>query len=153
MNVLRLPLFRTLMLALLGAWSAAALALDPINTGFFGNTAIKGYDAVAYHTDHKPVKGSKDYTVEWMGATWRFASAEHRDAFKADPERYAPQYGGYCAYAVSQNSTAGIDPEAFTVIGDKLYLNYDKTIQEKWEADRDAYIRDADRLWPGLLQK
>ncbi len=54
---------------------------------------------------------------------------------------------------MSQNSTAGIDPEAFTVIGDKLYLNYDKTIQEKWEADRDAYIRDADRLWPGLLQK
>jgi len=148
-----LPLSRALLGLIVGLWSLSALALDPINTGLFGNTAIKGYDAVAYHTDHKPVKGNKDYSFEWMGAKWLFASQDHLNQFKADPERYAPQYGGYCAYAVSQNSTAGIDPDAFTVIGDKLYLNYDKDIQNKWEANRDGYIRDADRLWPEVLKQ
>jgi YHS domain-containing protein len=145
-------LTRTAATLLLALWSLTALALDPINTGLFGNTAIKGYDAVAYHTEHKPVKGSKDYRFEWMGAQWLFASQDHLDLFKADPQRYAPQYGGYCAYAVSQNYTAGIDPDAFTVIGDKLYLNYDKDIQQKWEGSRDAYIRDADNNWPALLK-
>ena len=91
-----LPLSRALLGLIVGLWSLSALALDPINTGLFGNTAIKGYDAVAYHTDHKPVKGNKDYSFEWMGAKWLFASQDHLNQFKADPERYAPQYGGYC---------------------------------------------------------
>ena len=133
------------------ALASAAFAIDAINSTTFGDVAIGGYDPVAYFTDGKPVKGSKEFTFEWMDATWRFASAEHRDLFRADPEKYAPQYGGYCAYAVSQGSTAGIDPAAWTIVDGKLYLNYDKDIQAKWTAKRDEYIRAADANWPKIL--
>ena len=87
---------------------AGARAVDPINSTTFGNLAIKGYDPIAYFDDGKPAKGDKKHTVEWMGATWRFTTAERRDRFTEDPERYAPQYGGYCAWAVSQGYTASI---------------------------------------------
>ena len=125
-------------------------AADPINTGFFGNTAIKGYDPVAYFTESKAVKGDSDFEYEWMDADWRFSSQKNLDLFKTNPEKYAPQYGGYCAYAVSQNDTAGIDPDQFTVLNGKLYLNYNKSINTKWSKDRDQYIVDADKHWPGL---
>jgi hypothetical protein len=83
---------------------------------------------------------------------WRFASAEHRDLFVANPEKYAPQYGGYCAYAVSQNSTAGIEPEQFTIVGEKLYLNYNAKIQSRWLDQRDEFIIAADANWPGVIE-
>ena len=134
----------------LASFAGKAAALEPINTGLFGNTAIKGYDTVAYHTDRRPVKGSERYTATWMGATWRFSSAANRDAFKANPGRYAPQYGGYCAYAVGNNYTAGIDPAAFSLVGGKLYLNYSPAIQRQWLLKRDAYIRSGDANWPAL---
>ena len=133
--------------------AAPALALSPVNKSLLGGVAIDGYDPVAYFTDGKPVEGSADYSFEWQGATWRFASAEHRDRFAGQPERWAPQYGGYCAWAVSQGHTADIDPAAWTVVGEKLYLNYDADVQKKWLADRDRYIRDADVNWPKLLGK
>jgi YHS domain-containing protein len=138
-------------LVLMFAVAAPALALSPVNKSLFGGVAIDGYDPVAYFTDGKPVEGRADFSYDWQGATWRFASAEHRDLFAAAPEKYAPQYGGYCAYAVAQGKTADIDPEAWTVVGDKLYLNYDQDIQKKWLADRDAYIRSADVAWPRML--
>jgi hypothetical protein len=97
------------------------------------------------------VAGERRYEHEWQGATWRFASAANRDRFAAAPERYAPQYGGYCAWAVSQGYTAGIDPEAWTIVDGKLYLNYDREVQERWAADREANIRSADANWPQLL--
>lgn len=128
-------------------------ALEPVNTGLFGNVAIKGYDPVAYFTDGKPVKGSKEHSFSWMGATWYFASAAHRDSFAAAPEKYAPQYGGYCAWAVSQGSTAGIDPEAWKIVDGKLYLNYNKKIQATWEEGMAANIAKADENWPHLLGK
>jgi YHS domain-containing protein len=115
--------------------------------------AIAGYDAVAYFTDGAAVKGSEEHTFEWNGATWRFASAQNRDLFAADPEHYAPQYGGYCAWAVSQGKTAPIDPESFDVVDGKLYLNYSKKIQKRWRADRDALITAADENWPGLIEE
>jgi YHS domain-containing protein len=115
--------------------------------------ALAGYDAVAYFTDGAAVKGSEEHTFEWNGATWRFASAEHRDLFAADPERYAPQYGGYCAWAVSQGKTAPVDPERFDVVDGKLYLNYNQKIQKRWREDRDALIVAADENWPGLIEE
>lgn len=138
-----------LCLAVLGV-NTAAQAATPLNTTTFGNLAVDGYDAVAYQTDHKAVKGSSDYRTEWRGAKWQFANAEHLKTFKADPARYAPQYGGYCAYAVADNRLVDIDPEAFTVLDGKLYLNYSKDIQKKWTADRANYIEKADKNWPGL---
>ena len=129
---------------------ARAHALDPVWTNWRG-LAIAGYDPVAYFTDGKPVAGSSELTTEWRGATWRFASAAHRDQFVADPERYAPQYGGYCAWAVAHDDTAGIDPEAWKIVDGKLYLNYSKDIQAKWEQDVPGYIEKANGYWPKLL--
>jgi YHS domain-containing protein len=134
----------------LGVWLAQpALALDPIYTNWRG-LALSGYDPVAYFTTGKPTPGSADFTFEWMGATWRFASAADRDAFRADPTRYAPQYGGYCAWAVSQGHTASSDPEAWRIVGGKLYLNYSRDVQAQWQTDVPGNIRRADRNWPGL---
>lgn len=145
--------FRHLLLSLLLSLTFPAQALDEINSTFFGNVAIEGYDPVAYFTENRPVKGNAKFEFEWKNATWRFSSAENLDLFQNDPERYAPQYGGYCAYAVSQNDTAGIDPDQFTIVNGKLYLNYSKKINRKWLKDRDAYIEAADRYWPDLLKK
>ncbi|MEM9177177.1 MAG: YHS domain-containing (seleno)protein [Myxococcota bacterium] len=139
-----------LALAIGLALPGTALALDPINATFFGNAAIEGTDPVAYFTEGRPVEGSKAHTFEYMGATWRFASAENKAAFEAAPEKYAPQYGGYCAWAVSQGYTAGIDPEAWTIVDGKLYLNYSEKVMKTWLADRDAFIEAADDNWPGL---
>ena len=90
------------------------------------------------------------FSYQWMGATWLFATAENRDRFQAEPERYAPQYGGYCAYAVSKGRTASIDPEAWRVVDGKLYLNYSKGVQKKWEQDVAGNVSKADKNWPDL---
>lgn len=111
---------------------------------------VHGYDVVAYFTDHKPTPGSNDFTFSWQGATWKFASAAHRDLFAKTPEKFAPQYGGFCAWAVSRNYTADTDPEAFTVANDRLFLNYSKKVQAMWEPERDANIAKADGNWPAL---
>lgn len=145
-------LLTTLLFLLLLVPSSGALAVDEINTGFFGNLAIKGYDPVAYFTEERPVEGEKQFTMSWKGANWRFASAANLAAFMEDPEKYAPQYGGYCAWAVSQNDTANIDPTQFTVYNEKLYLNYDKKISARWKVNKDSFITDADHYWPQLLQ-
>lgn len=120
-----------------------------VNTSWNG-VAIHGFDAVAYFTDHKPVKGVAAYSYRWMNAEWRFSSGEHRDRFAAAPEKFAPQYGGFCAWAVGHNHTADIDPEAWSIVDGKLYLNYDRGVQSKWEQDRRRWIDAADRNWPAL---
>jgi len=117
------------------------------------NVAIKGTDTVAYFTESKAVPGSEEFTHQWQGATWQFASAENRDLFAANPEEYAPQYGGYCAYAVSKNQTAPIEPEAWKIVDGKLYLNYNQDVQETWEKDIPGYIEKADANWPGVLSQ
>jgi hypothetical protein len=127
----------------------AASPSDPVNKSGSG-IAIKGYDPVAYFTDSKPVKGSPDFTHQWMGATWHFATAAHRDEFARTPEKFAPQYGGYCAYGVSQNHTAPIDPEAWTVLDGKLYLNYSQGVKKTWSREIPKYVEQADKNWPGL---
>ena len=127
-------------------------AIDPINTTSDG-LAIKGYDPVAYLLEKGPVKGKDEFAYTWMGARWLFASAEHLGTFKSDPDKYAPQYGGYCAYAVSQGTTADIDPEAWSVVDGKLYLNLNKKVQNLWMNDMTSYIKKADENWPGVLEK
>jgi len=131
-----------------------AMAADkPVYTGFFSNVALSGYDAVAYFTEHKPVKGDDRFTFDYLGSKWQFTSAANRDAFAADPKRYAPQYGGYCAWAVSQGSTASADPQLWKIVDGKLYLNYDAAVQKKWELDIAGHIRKADHNWPSVLEK
>jgi YHS domain-containing protein len=138
-----------LTVLLLGlATTAIAGKVDPVYQ--HGGLAIRGYDAVAYYQQSVPVKGSSQFSYQWRGATWLFANAENRDRFQADPERYAPQYGGYCAYAVSKGRTASIDPEAWKIVDDKLYLNYSKGVQKKWEQDVPGNIVKADKNWPDL---
>ncbi len=137
----------------------AVSAAPPVNTlkgGVFGgraNVAILGYDPVAYFTDGRPLKGEPAFVFEWMGAKWQFASQSHLDLFKADPEKYAPQYGGYCAYGVSQDQLVGIEPDKFKVLGGKLYLNYDAEVQAIWLKDPAGYVKQADAKFKALLAK
>lgn len=114
--------------------------------------ALDGYDAVAYFTESKPVAGKPEFRAEWQGARWYFASAENLAVFHADPARYAPQYGGYCAYAVGSGYTAKSDPLAWHVENGKLYLNFDSSVREQWMAKRSELITSADRNWPGVIQ-
>ena len=123
----------------------------PVYTNWLGR-AIGGADPVAYFTEGKPVEGSSDFTHEWNGATWYFSSAANRNAFAASPERYAPQYGGYCAWAVSQGYTASIDPEAWAIVDGKLYLNYSSDVQATWSKDVPGNISKADANWPKVLE-
>lgn len=141
-------MLRTALLVALFAIAPPAHG-DKINKGFLG-TAVKGYDVVAYHTEGAPRRGSRDFRHEWQDATWHFASAENRDRFAADPERYAPRYGGFCAYAVSQGVTADIDPHAWRIVDGRLYLNLNPGVQAIWEQDIPGYIAKADAHWPAL---
>ena len=138
-------------LGLAGLAAAPALA-DPVFRNLWGH-AIRGYDPVAYFTEGRPVEGRAEFSFDWNGATWRFASAEHRALFAENPERYAPQYGGYCAWAVSQGYTASVDPDAWDIVDGRLFLNYSKDVQTKWRADRPALITAADGKWPAIAQR
>jgi YHS domain-containing protein len=139
--------------------SAGAFAAPPINTlknsVFGGNTdtAINGYDTVAYFTQSKPVKGTDALATEWQGAKWKFSTQANLDLFKASPEKYAPQYGGYCAYGVTQGALVKVDPDQFSVIDGKLYLNFDADVQAKWKKDTAGYIASANVKFPALLKK
>lgn len=130
------------------AIAAPAQAAEPVFSA--DGAAIKGYDPVAYFTEEDAIAGKPEFTHDYMGATWRFASAENRDTFAANPEKYAPQYGGYCAYAVSQGYIAPIDPDAWSVRDGKLYLNYSLPVRIRWSLDKDGYIAAANTNWPGL---
>lgn len=131
-------------------------AINTLKNGLFGgrtDTAINGYDTVAYFTVGKPVKGQDQLSTEWMGARWKFSSQAHLDLFKANPEKFAPQYGGYCAFGVSRGYLVKVEPDQFTVRDGKLYLNYDADVQAQWAKDPAGYIRTADEKFPALLKK
>ncbi len=138
---------------------AAHAAQPPINTlknSLFGgrtDVAINGYDTVAYFTQGKPVKGLDSLVFDWKGARWKFQTPAHLDLFKADPEKYAPQYGGYCAFGVAQGYLVKVEPDQFTVREGKLYLNFDADVQAKWLKDPVGYIKTADGRFAGLLSK
>lgn len=151
----------TLLLGL--AAVGPAFAAPAINTfgeggGYFSDpkrtdTAIRGYDPVAYFTDGKPVKGSDKFVHEWMGAKWKFASQDHLDKFKAEPAKYAPQYGGYCAYGIAVGNVVKIEPDQWTIVDDKLYLNYDDDVSKKWKKDKAGYIKKADATFDTVIKK
>lgn len=150
-------LFAILLLSITAMNSA--FAASKINTleknGLFGfkesGVAIRGFDTVAYFTLGKPTEGSDEFTHDWNEATWKFSSQEHLDLFKADPEKYAPQYGGYCAYGVAQDALVKIEGEQWEILDGKLYLNYDKGVQQKWVKNKLGFITDADNKFESLL--
>jgi YHS domain-containing protein len=144
---------------LLAAFMGSASAAEPINTlersGLWGyepsGVAVRGYDTVAYFTQGKPTEGKEAFETEWRGAKWRFASQEHLDLFVTNPDKYAPQYGGYCAYGVAIGSLVKIEPDLWDIIDGKLYLNYDEDLQEEWRVDIPGYIVKANEKFDRLL--
>jgi len=128
---------------------AAASKVAPINTDKKG-VALHGYDAVSYFEGGKPEKGKAEFSYSYGGATWLFASADDRKKFAQNREKYMPQFGGYCAKAVSEDNTADVDPLAYKIVDGKLYLNYDLKIQKIWEQDIPGRIANAEKYWPDL---
>ncbi len=116
------------------------------------NVAIRGADPVAFFTQAEAIIGSAQHSLMWKGAVWHFASAENRAAFEADPMKYAPQYGGYCAFAMSKGAIASSVPEAWTVYEGKLYLNYSTNVRSIWIKDIPGNVAKADANWPSILQ-
>lgn len=132
--------------------TGAANALDPIYTGWLSDDAVGGYDPVAYFTEGKPVKGEKAHSLKYKGATWKFSSQENLELFKASPDKYAPQYGGYCAWAIAaKNEGYEGNPKHWNIVDGKLYLNYDQDIKTKWEKDIPGFIKTANENWPKLV--
>ena len=131
-------------LGLLAALASAAAAAEPVQGP---ELAIKGYDTVAYFKLGKAVKGSESFSSPWHGMTWHFSSSEHRDLFAANPEQYAPQYDGYCAWAMTESRLAITDPEVWKIVDGKLYLNCSQAAYEKWSRDIPGHIRAADAIW------
>jgi hypothetical protein len=130
-----------------------AMAAKPlIYTPALSNAAVGGYDVVAYFTAGRPTPGLDGFKTEWKGATWKFSSAANLAKFRANPAAYAPQYGGYCAWAVSQGYTAKGDPQHWKIVGGKLYLNYNSEVQTKWNKDIPGFIRKGDSNWPTVLK-
>jgi len=111
------------------------------------NVAIKGYDTVAYFKDGKALKGSESFTFPWHGMTWHFSSKENRDLFAGSPEKYAPQYNGWCAWAMTESRKAVTDPEVWKIVNGKLYLNCSREAYEKWSRDISGNIKKADSNW------
>jgi hypothetical protein len=130
--------------AVTGGWGRMAVA-EEINV--VGGYAVHGYDVVAYFTDGVPTPGDDRYTASHDGVVWRFASAAHRDLFVADPGRYAPQYGGFCAYGAAKGRKYDGDPLVWNIVDGKLYLNYSDDAEKTWLTQRAGYIRSADRNW------
>ncbi len=115
--------------------------------------AVQGHDVVAYFTEASAVRGSSEHVSQWHGAEWHFSSAENKAKFDADPQRYAPQYGGFCAWGVgAKNDLFPIDPNAWKVVDDKLYLNNSENVQKTWLQDQSGFITQGDQNWPGLVK-
>lgn len=134
-------------------WVSTVLMLSNAVAGEFferKGVAIDGFDAVAYFTQNKAVRGSKAFTSSYKGSLFYFSSAAHRDLFAANPEKFAPQYNGFCAYGVAKGTKASIEGERFAIVDGKLYLNYNGQIQATWNQDIPAHIRQADKNWPAL---
>lgn len=135
-------------------FSQSSFAEDAIYTGFFSNKAVDGYDTVSYFTEGKPQKGNSEFMTSYMGADWYFSSQENVDLFTANPTKYAPQYGGFCAWAVAEkNDRAPGDPNQFSIVDGKLYLNYDAQVKSLWERDIPGFIAQGDQNWPKLLKQ
>lgn len=139
-QTIKLVLFSAVALSSLQTWAGDFFEKDGV--------AIRGYDPVAYFQASKPVRGSQEFKFEHQGSTFHFSSQANRDAFAANPSRYAPQYNGFCAFGMASGYKAATDPNAFTVVNDKLYLNYNADVQKQWSADVPGHVKKADSKWP-----
>jgi hypothetical protein len=142
-----------LVLAAVGTVTPSHAQKPAVFTEIVKGVAVGGYDPVAYFTENRPVKGDAAITAPHAGATWRFASAANRDLFIADPAKYAPQYGGYCAWAVAEGYTAKGDPNVWRIVDGKLYLNFNASVQKGWEKDISGNVRRGDANWPKVLAR
>ncbi len=153
--IIRIAVFATLTLATLAAlawYMLLTVESTPVYTGRFSNTALQGYDSVAYFKSGEPVKGSDEFSTIFQGAEFHFSSQENLDTFRAMPAAYAPQYGGHCAWAVSQGYAAKGDARHWKIVDGKLYLNYNRSVQETWETDIDGFITAAQGNWPNVIE-
>lgn len=152
MNRTRPPLPASAVLAL----AATLLVTGSARAGEFfeqDGAALRGHDPVAYFADNKPVKGTAELKADYKGSTFHFSSKANQDAFVSNPERYAPQYGGFCAFGTAGGYKASIDPTAFTVVQEKLYLNYNAAVQKQWRSDIPGFVNKADRNWPAVSRQ
>jgi len=149
-NVFMKKMFALAITAVMALAAAHAQKAEVFNEG---GIAIHGYDAVAYFIKSQPVKGDSKFAYKWNNATWYFADQQDLDMFKSNPEKYSPQYGGYCAYGVSVNHKASTKPEAWSIVNGKLYLNYNTDVQATWKKDQAKRINDADKIWPAIKDK
>jgi YHS domain-containing protein len=144
---------RLLILSVIAVLASAQIHAQKSAVFSSSSKAIRGYDPVAYFTENKAVKGSSELVYNWMNANWYFSTQQNLDMFKADPDKFAPQYGGYCAYGCSEGHKAPTDPEAFTIVNGKLYLNYNLNVRKIWRQDTDKKIELADMQWPTIKEK
>lgn len=137
----------SLVAFMLLTFSSFSFAADPVRTTIFGGLAADGYDTVAYWTENKAVEGKKKFTYEYKDADWRFASQANMDLFKADPQKYMPEYGAYCAWALSGDDLAGVDGEAWTIYEGKLYLNYNMNVMQDWRKQKALFVEQANGFY------
>ena len=131
---------------------SAMAAKDPVHTSWRNNIAAGGMDVVTFFSG-KPQEGKSEFSTRYQGADWHFFSQANKDLFLTNPEQFAPQYGGYCAWAVAQGKLAKGDPDHWAVEDGRLYFNYNSRIQKKWDQDRSNFIVNGDQNWPGLVSK
>lgn len=149
-------LFKTIALAA-ALLSPAALAVPafadsaPIYTPLRNQIAVGGYDTISYFSG-KPMKGDKRYKTDYLGASWRFSTQANLDLFRANPEAFIPQYGGYCAWALAHGKLAKASPKSWLVEDGKLYLNFNARVQTQWLANKNDFIEQADKRWPDILR-
>jgi YHS domain-containing protein len=149
---------RALLFAL-AALASAALAMPayadqpPVHVGLLSSVAVGGYDPVAYFVSGQPTRGEAQFQATHRGVQYRFANAENLARFRTSPEAYLPQYGGYCAWAVSHGATAGGNPQNWRIVGGRLYLFSSATLQRRWAMDIPNLVRLGDANWPGVLSR
>lgn len=141
---------KSLFVLITGILLSAGTFAQSVNYSNSNGVAIKGYDPVAYFNQNKAQEGSESHTFDWSGSKWKFVSQANLDSFKLDPLRYAPQFGGFCAYGCSENHLSPTDPNAWTIVDNKLYLNYSMKVKEYWLKDKEKRIKAADGYWPAL---
>ncbi|MEM0912461.1 MAG: YHS domain-containing (seleno)protein [Pseudomonadota bacterium] len=145
--------FKALALVITVSYSALSIAADIDVNANNNDVAIKGYDTVSYFTDNQALKGNSKYTATYKNAIYQFSSADNRDLFRENPEKYAPQYGGFCAFGVTMERKFDTDPEAFKIVDNKLYLNLNADVQKRWVTDIPGFINTADNNWGGIKGK
>jgi YHS domain-containing protein len=141
-NITFVILMSSSFVLLLTGFGGIAVGQSPV-----GDLAMKGYDTVAYFKASKALKGNESFTFQWHGMTWYFSTRANRDVFSASPEKYAPQYDGYCAWAMTEARKAITDPEIWKIVDGKLYLQCSMEAYEKWSKDIPGNIKKADANW------